>query len=174
MKYFVKLFVVTFLILICTHARAEQKVVYIDMKYILNNSKAGKGAQDYLKNTFKKNQEKFSDLEKDLKKEESNLLENKADFDKEEYKKKTDALRKKVMEYQKIRKEAVDKIAIQRAESRQKLLKAINPILATYSEENNISLIIDKKNLVMGNNDLDITNIIVEKLNKSLPSLNLK
>ena len=33
---------------------------------------------------------------------------------------------------------------------------------------------IDKKNLVMGNNDLDITNIIVEKLNKSLPSLNLK
>ena len=78
------------------------------------------------------------------------------------------------MEYQKTRKEAVDKIAIQRAEARQKLLKEINPILASYSKENNISLIIDKKNLVMGNNDLDITNIIVEKLNKSLPSLNLK
>tara|TARA_Y100000590_G_scaffold64744_1_gene69804 strand:- start:17558 stop:18082 length:525 start_codon:yes stop_codon:yes gene_type:complete len=174
MKYFVKFFVVTFLILVCTYARAEQKVVYIDMKYVLNNSKAGKGAQDYLKNSFQKNQKKFSGLEKDLKKEETDLLATKADLDKEEYKKKTDALRKKVMEYQKTRKEAVDKIAIQRAEARQKLLKEINPILASYSKENNISLIIDKKNLVMGNNDLDITNIIVEKLNKSLPSLNLK
>ena len=37
-----------------------------------------------------------------------------------------------------------------------------------------IKKVFDKKNLVMGNNDLDITNIIVEKLNKSLPSLNLK
>ena len=53
MKYLVKFFVVTFLLLICTYASAEQKIVYLDMKFILNNSKAGKGAQDFLKKTFK-------------------------------------------------------------------------------------------------------------------------
>ena len=52
MKYLVKFFVVTLIALICTHASAEQKIATIDMKYILNNSKAGKGAQDYLKKNF--------------------------------------------------------------------------------------------------------------------------
>ena len=49
MKYFVKLVVVTFSLLFCTYAYSEQKIAYMDMKYILNNSKAGKNAQDYLK-----------------------------------------------------------------------------------------------------------------------------
>ena len=56
MKYLVKFFVVTFLLLICTHASAEQETVYLDMKFILNNSKAGKGAQDFLKESFEENQ----------------------------------------------------------------------------------------------------------------------
>ena len=58
MKYLVKFFVVTFLLLIYTHASAEQKIAYLDMKFILNNSKAGKGAQEYLKKSFKENRKK--------------------------------------------------------------------------------------------------------------------
>ena len=61
MKYLVKFFVVTFFFLVCTYAQAESKTVYIDMKYVLNNSKAGKDAQDYLSKTFKANQKKFAD-----------------------------------------------------------------------------------------------------------------
>ena len=49
MKYLVRFFVITFLCLTCTYTFAEQKVVIVDMKYVLNNSKAGKGAQEYLK-----------------------------------------------------------------------------------------------------------------------------
>ena len=49
MKYLVKLFVVTFFIIFSTQAFAEQKIVVLDMKYVLNNSKAGKGAQEFLK-----------------------------------------------------------------------------------------------------------------------------
>ena len=59
MKYLVKFFVVTFLLLIYTHASAEQKVAYLDMKFVLNNSKAGKGAQDFLQKSFKENKKKF-------------------------------------------------------------------------------------------------------------------
>ena len=53
MKYLVKIFVVTFLLLISTHTFAEQKIVVLDMKFILNNSSAGKGAQVFLKKTIK-------------------------------------------------------------------------------------------------------------------------
>ena len=78
------------------------------------------------------------------------------------------------MEYQTERRASLDKIGQQRAMAKQELLKNITPILQSYSDENKVTLIIDKKFLVMGNKDLDITSIIVEKLNKELPSLNLK
>ena len=174
MKYLVKFFVVTFLLLVSTHTLAEQSIVYLDMKFVLNNSKAGKGAQDFLQKTFKANQKKFTEQEKNLKKEERDLLEKKTVLSKEDYQKKTDNLRKKVIDYQSQRRASLDKITVQRAESRQKLLKKINPILNDYIKENNISMVIDKKNVVGANIEFDITKIIIEKLNKELPSLNLK
>ena len=56
MKYFVKFIVVTFFFLQCTYALAEQKIVYLDMTFVLNKSKSGKGAQDFLKESFEENQ----------------------------------------------------------------------------------------------------------------------
>ena len=174
MKYLVKLFVVTFLVLICTHANAEEKIAYIDMKYILNNSKAGKGAQDFLKESFTKNQKIFTDEENKLKEEEKDLLTKKNIITKEEYQKKTDELRKKVIDYQSKRRSSLDKITKQRAEARAELLKKLDPILKKYVNDNNISIVIDKKNVIMGSADFDLTNIIIEKLNKELPTLNLE
>jgi len=173
MKYLVKFIVVTFFLLICTYSQAEQKTVFIDMKYVLNNCKAGKAVQDYLAKTFKDNQKKFASTEKKLKEEESNLLDKKNDLSKEDYMKETDALRKKVMDYQTERRVSVEKIAKQRADARKMLLDGLTPILEAYTEENGISLIIDKKYLVMGDTDLDITNLVIEKLNKALPSIKL-
>ena len=132
MKYLVKFFVVTFFLLICTHSFAEQKIVILDLKYVLNNSKAGKSAQDFLKKSFNDSVKKFTDMEKDLKKQETDLLAQKTVLAKEEYIKKSDALRKKVIDYQSQRRAALDKIASQRSESREKLLKAIDPILEAY------------------------------------------
>ena len=174
MKYFVKFFVVTFVLLVCTHTFAEQKVAYLDMKFILNNSKAGKGAQEYLKKSFKENQKRLSNEETKLKKAESDLLAKKSLLTKEEYQKKSSELRKTVMKYQSDRRSSLEKIAKLRAEARAKLIKELDPILDNYIKENSISLIVDKKNIVKGRIDLDITNLIVEKLNKQVPSLNLK
>ena len=174
MKYLVRFFVVTFLLLIYTHASAEQKIAYLDMKFVLNNSKAGKGAQDFLQKSFKENQKKFLDEENSLKKEESDLLAQKTILTKEEYQEKSDNLRKKVIDYQSQRRTALEKITLQRAEARQKLLEKLDPIMKSYIKENDISLIIDRKNVLMGNANLDITNVIVEKLNKELPSLSIK
>ena len=56
MKYLVKFFVVTFFFIFSTYAFAEQKIVVLDMKYVLNSSKAGKDAQDFLKKRFNDNE----------------------------------------------------------------------------------------------------------------------
>ena len=174
MKHFVKFFVVTFFLLVCTYSFAEQKIVMLDMTFVLNESKAGKGAQDFLKKSFTDNQKKFIEIEKSLKKEESDLLEKKNILTKDEYNKKTDSLRKKVIDYQSQRRASLDKITTQRAKAKETLLQKVTPILDSYMKENNISLVLDTKNTLGGNPEVDITKIIVEKLNKELPSLNLK
>jgi len=174
MKHFVKFFVVTFLLMFCTGVSAEQKIVFLDLAYVLNNSKAGKGAQDYLKKTYNDNLKKYMDMEKALKKEEQDLLAKKTVLSKEEYAKKSDTLRKKVIDFQSQRRVSLDKIATQRSESRAILIKNVDPILQTYMKENDISIVIDKKTILGGKPETDITKIIVEKLDKVLPSLNLK
>ena len=132
MKYFVKFFVVTFFLLICTHTFAEQKIVVLDLTYVLNNSKAGKDAQEFLKKTFNENTKKFSDIEEALKKEESDLLAKKATLNKEEYTDKMNSLRKRSIDYLSQRRAAIDKITTQRAKARETLINKIDPILKVY------------------------------------------
>jgi len=174
MKYLVKFIVVTFFLLICTHAFAEQKIVVLDLTFVLNNSKAGKGAQDFLKKSFDDSVKKYSEMEKELKKEEIDLLAKKTVLSREEYTKRSDSLRKKVIDYQSQRRASLDKITTLRAKSRETLLEKIDPILSAYIKENDISLVIDKQNMLGGKPEHDITKFIVEKLNQELPSLNLK
>ena len=174
MKYLVKFFVVTFFLLISTHTFAEQRIVVLDLTYVLNESAAGKGAQDFLKKAFDNNIKKFSDTEKALKNEEKDLLAKKNILSKEDYGKKMNLLRKKSLDYQTDRRTAIDKITTQRAEARTTLLKKLKPILASYIKENNVTLVIDKKYVLGGGEATNITKIIVEKLDKDLPSLNLK
>jgi len=174
MKHLLKYLFITFLILFSTNAYPQDKVAVLDLKYVLNQSKAGKGAQDFLKKSYTNNIKKFKEIEKSLKKEEEDLLSKKTVISKEEYTKKTDTLRKKVIDYKSQRRAAMDKITTQRAESRKTLIKSIDPILEEYIKENNISVVINKSNTLGGNPENDITKIIVEKLDKVLPSLDLK
>ena len=174
MKHFLKYFLVAYLTLFCTNLLAQDKIVILDLKYVLNQSKAGKGAQDFLKKSYNDQIKKFQGIENALKKEEEDLLTKKTVLSKAEYIKKSDELRKKVIDYRSQRRAAIDKITTQRSESRSTLLKSIDPILIAYIKENNISVVI-KKSATLGRDPKnDITKIIVEKLDKVLPSLDLK
>ena len=174
MKHFLKYFLVAYLTLFCTNLSAQDKIVILDLKYVLNESKAGKGAQDFLKKSYNDQIKKFQDIENALKKEEEDLLTKKTVLTKEEYVKKTDKLRKKVIDYRSQRRAAIDKITTQRLESRATLIKSIDPILIAYITENNISVVIKKSATLGSDPKNDITKIIVEKLDKVLPSLDLK
>ena len=174
MKHFTKFLLVTLFFLFSNNVIAQDKIAVLDLKYVLNQSKAGKGAQDFLKKSYTNNIKRFKEIETALKKEEEDLLTKKTVLSKEEYTKKSDSLRKKVIDYRSQRRAAMDKITTQRAESRATLIKSIDPILEAYINENNISVVVKKATTLGGNPDYDITKIIVEKLDKVLPSLDLK
>ena len=56
-------------------------------------------------------------------------------------------------------------------ESAKIILKNINEIITEYSEKNPISLIVDKKNIVIGKSELNITNEILELLSKKIKNV---
>ena len=162
MNRLIKYFLITFLLILPSKLPAQEKIAILDLKYVLNQSKAGKGAQDFLKKSYNQNIKKFKDMETSLKKEEADLLSKKTVLSKEDYTKKSDTLRKKVIDYKSQRRTAMDKITTQRLESRDTLLKSITPILETYIKENNISVVMNKVHTLGGNPGNDITKIIVE------------
>jgi len=175
LKQFVKLFVITFLILGYTNSKisAETNLVYLDLKIIMNDSDAGKKAQDYLTEQHKNNLASFKKTVEKLKKEEMDLIAKKQVMEKEKYKKEIEKLRSKAASFSKERKEKTEKLAKTRMKARNELLSAIKPLLEKYSNENDVDLVIDKKNVIIGKSNIDITSIIIKELNQVLPSLKL-
>ena len=54
-----------------------------------------------------------------------------------------------------------------------KLLDSLNPILANYSKEKSLSMIIQKKNIIIGQSQLDITDDIMKLLNGKIKKINI-
>ena len=52
-----------------------------------------------------------------------------------------------------------------------KILEILNPIITNYVDRNSISLVMPKKNIIVGKKNLDITDEIVKLLNDKVQSL---
>ena len=55
----------------------------------------------------------------------------------------------------------------------EKIIKSLSPILAEYSKENNISIIMDKKNIIIGKTELNITKKILDLLDNKIKKIKL-
>ena len=53
------------------------------------------------------------------------------------------------------------------------ILKILNPLITSYVEENNINIVIEKKNVLIGIKNLDITNELLFKLDQHVKEKNI-
>ena len=169
-KKFLTLF---FIFLLITPVNADVPY-YLDFKYVLNQSVAGKKAQDFLKNKLEKGINDLKKQEKSIQEEEKKIIQQKKIIKPEEYKSKVEALRNKVSKLQAQRSKLLESTANQRNTARKELLKNLNPIIKDYMKEKGIRMVVDKKSLLLADQSLDITKDIIEILNKKLKSINLK
>ena len=146
---------------------------FIDFKYILNESKAGKEAQIFLKKKLNNGIKKLQEKEKAIQESEKKIIQQKKIINAEEYKKKEQELRNKVSALQKERNSLLDSVAKQRSKARAELLKSLNPIMKEYMKEKNIRMIVSKSSILLADENLDITNEIISILNKKLKSIKL-
>ena len=153
---------------------SANEVFFINLKKVLNESKAGSVAQEKLLKEFENQDKKFKDEGNALKKQETELIAQKKSFSPEEYKKKVSALRKKNADFQKRRRTASSDFIKKKNNARNELLKVLNPILKKYMDENNVMMIFNEKNVILANSKRDLTNTIIDLLNKELKSIKLK
>ena len=173
MNFLLKSLIVFFFTFFITVLFANEKIVFLDINKILKDSNAGKTATQDLENSHKLNNEKFIKIENDLKKEEASIISKKNILSKEEYEKKIKHLRNKANEYRKNRSKIMKDLNEKRSLMTSNFLSQLKPIIADFSEQNSISMIIEKDNILMGKNSLDITAKILKIADKKILKIKL-
>ena len=173
MNHLVRFFVIIFIILYSSNSYSESKLAFIDMQKIMLQSKAGKSITVQLEKLHKSNIAKFKQKEEELKSKETSLISQKNVMNQEEFEKKINLLREEANKYRIERRDKINSLTTKRVDGTNKLIKAIHPILADYSKKNSISMIFQKKNIIIGKTELEITDNILEILDKNLKQIDI-
>ena len=151
----------------------ESKIVYIDMDYIFKNSLAGKSINTQIETKKKNNKEKVKLLEEKIRDESQDINNQKNILSETEIKERVEELNKKIKDLQNQVKENNNLITKMTLDGTTKILKELKPILSQYSEENNISLMLQKKNVIIGKNDLNITSDIIKIIDDKVKKIDI-
>lgn len=147
-------------------SNANENIVFIDMNLILEKSNQGKIILDKLNTINEENKKKFSNQESILEKERDEIKKLKNIISSEEYNKKVSLFQKKVALYNEEKKKIVKSLETRKKKELDIFFKNLNKIMNVYMKENSISIILDKKNVVMASIKNDISNEIIELINK--------
>ena len=96
------------------------------------------------------------------------ILKQKNILSEDELRKKINALKKEVNDFQNKRNSTNEKYNQMKLEKTNYMVKNLNEILSKYSDENNISLVIQKKYIVIAKSGLDITDKVLDIFNKEV------
>ena len=151
----------------------EQKIVYLNVDKIMQQSIAGKSIKKQLENLYNKNLEKFKKNDEILKNKEKKLIAQKNILSQEDFQKELSSLRKEIINFQKEQVKARDNINKLRIGATNKLISQLSPILQEYAKKNSVSLILQKKNIVMGKKEIEITDEILEITNKEIKNIKI-
>ena len=147
---------------------AEDKIYYLNVDFLLNESKIGKKIIKELENLHEENLKLIKETEKKLIQKDKDIKNTKNIISKIEFEKKIASLNKELNEFNNFRNNLSNNFNSQKIERLNSLFKDINPIIENYMKKNNINILLDKKNIFIGNIDRDITNDIIEIIDQKL------
>ena len=159
---------------IVDNIQAEIKISYLDLDKVVSTSLAGKSINDQFITLQKNNQKKFKTIEDKLFEKEKSIISQKNVLEKSEYEKKVLSFKQEVQEHNVKKSNLIKELNTKRLKATTRLLDNLNPILSDYSKEQSISLVIQKKNIIIGKTELDITEEILKLLNKKVKKINIK
>jgi Skp family chaperone for outer membrane proteins len=175
MKLFKNFFLVLiFLSLSINFLKADDKVFYVDMDYVLTNTVSGK----QLLKTLKKEEElkinKFKLNDDNFKNEEKKILSKRNLISEDEINKELRLLKVQFQKYRKEKIKEVDEFKIKRNRNITNFLNLINPLIEKYMADNSIYMLIDKKNVFIAKKEYDITNNLIELIDNQIKNIEIK
>ena len=167
------LFIKIFLFFFTLSYAQELKIVYVNVEKIMQESIAGKSIKKKLENIYNKDLEKFKKNDEILKNKEKKIIAQKNILSKDDFQKELSNLRSEIIKFQKEQVKARENINKLRINATTKLISKLSPILEEYAKKNSISLILQKKNIIMGKKEIEITDEILEITNKEIKNIKI-
>ena len=149
-----------------TIAYTNENVRYINVDVILNNSDLGKIIINKLKKQNDTNIDKIKTIENEIKKENEELAKLKNIITEEEFNKKLVFLKKKIDDFNILKNKLSNELNEFKKKEIKLFFEKINPIIEKYMEQNSIALILDKKNIFVARSDYDMTQELLDLINK--------
>jgi outer membrane protein len=161
-------------LLFTTHAFPEQKIAFIDMDKLISTSKSGSSILKQLTNLNKKNLKFLNDEEIKFKEKEKKLISQKNIISETDFENKVNELKSEIKIYNQNRKKMLADFNKLKIDNTNNLLKLINPILVKFSNDNEIAIILQKKDLVVAKTQLDITDEVIKIVNSEVKEFKIK
>ena len=166
MKIFLKINIL--ILFLINTSIANDKIVYLDINYILSNSDKGKSIFIELDKKNKNNILKLEKRENILKNKEKDLETKKNILSEKELKKQIEDLKVQIIKFKKDKEKIVIEFNNYKKKELSTLMQEINPIISEYVKKKSIDLVLDKKNIVIGKKSYDITQTVLELVNINL------
>ena len=161
-----KFFLVLFFCIYSGNLSAE--IFYIDIDKIINQTNVGKHINKEFENAKKINDAKNLESKNLLKKREESLIAQKNILEASEFNKKLNLFRKDVNDFNQLSQKSTRDLQNKLMKNKANFLKLIEPILLDYVTTNNITYLLQKKYIIVGHNDLNKTNDIIELVDKKI------
>jgi len=153
---------------------SEQKIAFINMDTVMSTSKSGISILKQLTDLKNKNSNFLKNEEKKFKEKETKLASQKNILSEADFQKKIVELKAEIKNYNQNRNKMIEDFRKLKIDNTNNLLKLINPILVKFSNEEGISIILQRKNLVVAKTELDITEEIIKIVNLEVKEFKIK
>jgi len=163
-----KIYILIFTIFFCcSHLMAlESNVFFIDVDYLLKNSKLGKNILKNLNKIKNKNINLLKKDEEELKKIDNEINNTKNVISKDELEKKVINFRSELKTYEEKKDKLSKEFTKRRVDQLNDFLNKISPIIQDFMKDNSISILVEKKNIFIGSSEYDITEDIILLMNQ--------
>ena len=160
--FFAKIF---FIFLLAGISSANENIKFININYIVNNSEAGKALNKIIENKSKKITSELNDIGEKIENKKDKIISQKNILKKEEYQKLLKSYDEEVKKFNKIRKKRNEDFNKFRINSQKKILETLNPIITAFLKKESVQILLQKEQIIFGDNKLDITEEILKIFN---------
>ncbi len=158
----ITIFKIIFFFLFLGISNANDNLRFVDINYIINNSKVGKSLNQLIKSKNNTATQELNKIKKTLNEKKEKIITQKNILKEDEFNKLVKNYENEVKDFDELRKNKTNDFNNFRISSKKKILDALNPLMTNFLEKQSISILLQKDNILFGNKELDITNEILK------------